>query len=207
MENTTPINCASDLTALLEKAFDCLNQDLFNGLLPKPVITISPTKKAYGHYTCYDAWSVLSEPKREINISSYTTDKPIKEVVSTLVHEMCHMYNDLILQRNDCSNNGRYHNKLFKSTAESHWLEVEKSSKYGWCITKPTKELTNWINNQHWLQDIQMYKKMRTEEEERKKKPKKQFTYHYKCICGNECKSINNIMVICTKCNSPMVLF
>ena len=41
----------SRLTGELEKAFRLLNEELFNNELPTPIITVTPTPKAYGHYS------------------------------------------------------------------------------------------------------------------------------------------------------------
>lgn len=45
----------SRLAGQLEKLFNKLNADFFNGELETPVITIQSTPRAYGHYSTYDA--------------------------------------------------------------------------------------------------------------------------------------------------------
>ena len=205
MQATNTIDRVSELNEILEKLFNLLNQAVFDGELPKAIITLSPTKRAYGHYTAYDAWDVHNKPKREINISTYEINRPIEKVIATLVHEMCHMYNDLILGVKDFSNHGRYHNKHFKKAAESHWLIVEKSENYGWCITKPSEKLLNWINAHPELKDIEMYKKNYEKPEKKEKKKLNRFQFKYKCPnCGSECKATAKITVFCTRCNHQM---
>ena len=77
---------------------------------------------------------------REINIGAGTLSRPIENIVATLLHEMCHYYND----RNgvkDCSRGNTYHNKNFKAVAEACDLVVEHHSTYGWSITSPSDAL------------------------------------------------------------------
>lgn len=128
----------------LNELYDRLNTDFFNGTMERPVITIQSTPKAYGHYTLYDAWSVNGEGIKEINIGAGTLARPIENVVSTLLHEMCHQYN-AAHNIKDVSRGGTYHNKNFKKTAETHGLIISQSEKYGWTITEPADELLEWI--------------------------------------------------------------
>ena len=44
------------VTGYLDKIFNMLNEAYFDGTLPKVVITVQSTPKAYGHFTTYDAW-------------------------------------------------------------------------------------------------------------------------------------------------------
>ena len=143
MKQLTTYNRAA---AYLNNIFDLLNAYYFEGALSRPVITIQSTPKAYGHYTLFDAWSVDGEKgMREINIGAGTLDRDIEYTVATLLHEMCHMYNDTVLNIQDCSRGGTYHNKQFKATAESVGLIVTKSEKYGFAHTAPSDSLLEWI--------------------------------------------------------------
>lgn len=135
----------SRLAGYLEKLYDKLNSDFYDGQLERPVITIQSTPRAYGHYSLYNAWSVEGEGRRELNIGAGTLDRPIEAVIATLLHEMAHQYNDTILNIQDCSRGGTYHNKLFKRTAEAHGLIVTRSEKYGWSATAPSDYLLDWI--------------------------------------------------------------
>ena len=87
----------SRLAMYLEKLYDKLNHDFFEDSLERPVITVQSTVRAYGHYTLYDAWSIKGEGYRELNIGAGTLDRPIENVLATLLHEMCHQYNDVVL--------------------------------------------------------------------------------------------------------------
>jgi len=135
----------SRLAGQLEKLFRMLNADWFNGELETPVITIQSTPKAYGHYSLAPLWEVKDGVKHEINIGAGTLDRPIEEVIGTLLHEMCHMYNDTILNVQDCSGSSHmYHNKAFKKAAETHGLIVTHT-RYGWSHTEPADTLIEWI--------------------------------------------------------------
>lgn len=91
----------SRLAGFLEKLYDKLNTDFFDGVLERPVITIQSSSRSYGHYTLYDAWSVKGEGYKEINIAAGTLNRPIEYTVCTLLHEMCHQYNNEIINIQD----------------------------------------------------------------------------------------------------------
>ena len=91
----------SRLTGQLEKLFNKLNADFFDGELETPIITVQSTPRAYGHYTISPLWEVKGGAKHEINIGAGTLDRPIEETVATLLHEMCHMHNDTVLNIQD----------------------------------------------------------------------------------------------------------
>lgn len=127
----------------LEKLYRMINADLFNGELQPVTITVQSTPRAFGHIVLGDAWSIKGEGSMELNLGAGTLDRPIEEVVATLVHECCHLLN---FQNNigDCSNHGVYHNKFFKASAEAHGLIVTRSEKYGWSHTAPGDDLLIW---------------------------------------------------------------
>lgn len=142
----------------LEKLFDLLNEDFFDGELAKPVITLIPSSRSYGHYSVNEIWSVKGETvnRHEINIATGTLSRPIEYTVTTLLHECCHLWNNENRNISDCSRGGTYHNRFFKEAAESHGLVVEKDEKYGYCITKPSEALIDWILDHDIIQDIQI---------------------------------------------------
>ena len=141
-----PIVKTSRLACQLEKLFRMLSTDFFDGQLEQPIITIQSTPRAYGHYSVAPIWTVNGqELKHEINIGAGTLDREIEYTVATLLHEMVHMYNDTVLNVQDISRGGTYHNKQFKATAESVGLIVTKSEKYGFAHTAPSDDLLEWI--------------------------------------------------------------
>jgi hypothetical protein len=145
----------SRLAGQLESLFRKLNEDFFNSQLETPIITIQSTPRAYGHYSTFNAWTVRGEGKREINIGAGTLYRPIENTIATLLHEMCHMYNDTVLNIQDTSRKGEYHNKYFKATAETHGLIITYSERFGWSYTEPADELLTWILENN-IQEIKL---------------------------------------------------
>lgn len=71
----------------LEKIFRAVNADWFGGELEEPIITIQSTPRAYGHVTVSKVWKRKGEQRHELNIGAETLQRPIEEVVATIVHE------------------------------------------------------------------------------------------------------------------------
>lgn len=146
----------SRLVNQLEKMFRALNADLFDNALDTPVITVTPSSRSYAHYTPWDAWEAKDEHRREINIASGTLNRSLEAITASLLHEMCHMYNDTILDEQDTSRNGTYHNRQFAKTAEAHGLVVERTEKYGWAHTSPADTLLDWLLEHDEFREIEM---------------------------------------------------
>ena len=208
----------SRLAGQLEKLFRMLNEAFFGGQLDTPVITIQSTPRAYGHYSVSPIWTVNGEEKRhEINIGAGTLDRDIEYTVATLLHEMCHMYNDTVLNVQDCSRQGTYHNKQFKATAESVGLIVTKSEKYGYAHTEPSDSLIEWILDN----DVQEIKLNRNEPSGFRiiggsntsntsgQTPGKNPNSHsrkYVCpCCGNSVRATKQVNIICADCMKLML--
>lgn len=135
----------------LEKIFRALNSDWFNGELEEPIITIQSTPRAYGHVTVAKTWKRKDEDRHELNMGAETINRPIEEVVATMVHEMVHLYH-LAHGIQDCSRGGSYHNKRFRDEAERRGLHIEHHEKYGWTITTPTETLIEYIIEKGWTE-------------------------------------------------------
>lgn len=144
-----PTTKTSRSAGYLEKMFRTINWDSFGGVLEEPIITIQTTPGAYGHVTVAKTWRKGQEMRHELNIAADWLDRPIEQVVATMIHEMVHLYN---IQQGiqDCSRGGTYHNKKFRDEAERHMIRVDKDDRYGWTITSPTDELLEYILKQGW---------------------------------------------------------
>lgn len=131
---------------MLEYAFDVLNRVYFNGGLPPIVITIMSSPRSNGHFTINREWRLEEERLHEINISAEHLDRPIENIIATLIHEMTHFYNRIngIV---DVSQGGRYHNKNFKREAEKRGLIISQAKYIGWSVTEPTPELIEVIKS------------------------------------------------------------
>lgn len=139
----------------LEKIFRALNTRYFEGQIEEPVITIQSTPRAYGHVTVAKSWHKANgEQRHELNLGAGTLDRPIENVVATVLHEMVHLFN---LQNGvqDCSRGGTYHNKKFRDAAQARDLEISYDSRIGWSVTAPTDALIEFIIEQGW-DDIRM---------------------------------------------------
>ena len=215
MKQLTTYNRAA---SYLNKLFDLLNQNYFEGELSRPTITIQSTPRAYGHFSLRpDTWISASGVSHEINIGAGTLARPIENVAATLLHEMVHYY--CYLQGiKDTSRNGTYHNSRFKAIAESHGLVIEHHPKYGWTITSPSDSLLDFIL-ENGLTDILLNRNESygvsvggtgthsTGGELPPPLPKKSNSRKYLCpCCGNSVRATKVVNIGCLDCGVPMVL-
>ena len=118
----------------LVKIFKAVNNEYFNGTLETPTITIQSSVGAYGHISVNKVWDANGISTYELNIGAETLNRPIENVVATMIHEASHEY-ALINNIKDTSNHGVYHNKRFKQIAEEMGhLQIDRHDKYGWTI-------------------------------------------------------------------------
>ena len=216
MKQLTTYNRAA---AYLNSIFDSLNDRYFESALSRPVITIQSTPRAYGHFTLYDAWSVDGDKgMREINIGAGTLSRPIENVVATLLHEMCHYWNDQHGIK-DCSRGGTYHNKKFKKLAEACDLHIDHHPTYGWSITTPTDALVEFCL-ENGLTEIRLCRNdyvplqipgsgthtgTNTGTGAGGKKPSSTRKYVCPC-CGLSVRATKSVNVGCLDCDTPLVL-
>lgn len=104
----------SDVVTKLESLFDILNRVYFDNALPKPVITVQSTPKAYGHCSTKKIWKSENDGQYEINIGAEFLNRPSANTAATMCHEMVHLY-CLVNEIQDTCLKGRYHNKTFKA--------------------------------------------------------------------------------------------
>lgn len=212
------IDKMSRLTGELEKAFRLLNAEFFNDELPTPIITVIPTPRAYAHYVPFDIWNAKDTGKREINIASGTLDRPLENILASLLHEMVHEYNDIILNEQDTSNKGVYHNKVFKREAEAHGLTVTRSDKYGYSHTQPADRLLDFVLSHDELREIELCRAnpslvavsvgTHTGNNNGLKPVTPTNSHHRKYICpccGCSVRATKEVHIACLDCNTPMI--
>lgn len=200
----------SRVSGYLEKIFRQLNEDKFEGKLETPIITIQSTPRAYGHITVGRVWknSRLGE-QYELNIGAGTLNRPIENVVATMLHEMVHLYH-LMHDIQDCSRGGTYHNKKFKTKAEEVGLVIEYDSRIGWSVTSPNEELMDYIIEQGW-EDILISRsdgiristggKNGNSDSDDSSVKKPSSTRKYQCpCCGMSVRATKEVRVICADC-------
>lgn len=207
---------ASD-SSLLESAFDVFNKVYFENSLPKVVITIQSNPKNFGYITVHKVWKDTEDSYHEINIGAEYLSRPIENVLSTLMHEMVHLYcmvNDI----KDTSNGGRYHNKRFKAEAEKRNLKIEYAQYIGYSVTSPTERLIEVIRENGLCTDINHF---RTTGSSLVVPPaggedkgtaggsvgkKKTSTRKYVCQhCGISVRATKDVNIICGDCLCAMV--
>ena len=199
----------------LEKIFRALNNDWFGGELEEPIITIQSTPRAYGHVTVSKIWKSRGDERRhELNIGAETLERPIENVVATMMHEAVHLYN-LAHGVQDCSRGNTYHNKHFRDEAERRGLVIEHHPTYGWTITEPSEELIDYIIKQGWT-EIRMNRgggytppastggkagSSGAGDTDTPATPKRSSTRKYVCpCCGNSVRATKAVNLICGDC-------
>lgn len=198
----------SRAVGLLEKIYRQLNIDKFGGELEEPVITIQSSPRAYGHVTYAKVWQAGNITRYELNIGAETINRPIEDVVGTLLHEMVHIYN-LMHGIQDCSRGNTYHNKRFKIKAESVGLVINYDKRIGWSITSPSEELIDYIIAQGW-QDILIARSTHTcisspGINTPGEKSRTNSTRKYICpCCGMSVRATKQVNILCGDCGETM---
>lgn len=104
-----PINPTSETYQTLNSAYDFFNRQLFDSKLPNCLITMQRKGKARGYF-CPERFETREEDKHfthEIALNpAYFNDRTDKDILSTLVHEMVHLWQ----QENGKPSRGNYHN-------------------------------------------------------------------------------------------------
>ena len=191
----------------LKNIYNNLNKDYYNNELPEVVITIqsSPKGKAYGWYA-KDRWGVETDKEKafdEINISAEYLSRPIENIVSTLQHEMVHLY-CAMHNIKDTSNKNIYHNRKFKQEAEDRDLVIEKAQTIGWSVTTPSEKLIEYIKGLSINDDsFKFFRKIPASKEKTKKTANKTTKYTCSC-CGASVRGEPELEIECKKCGVIM---
>ena len=191
----------------LERLYDFCNEKLFDNGLEKPVITVQldGKNKAYGWFTCGKVWkeSDKDNEAHEINITAQYLNRPVKQIASTMIHEMCHYYAELNNMQ-DTSRSGTYHNKLFKQIAEKHGLVVSKMPTIGWSHTELNLEtdalITDFIkdNPETLIYRTPVFAGQMV---------KTSSTRKYVCpCCQQSVRATKQVNIMCLDCNEPMTV-
>lgn len=188
-----------------EELFDLFNAHFYNGELTRPAITVSPDggRGAYGWCSVQEVWKADNEMHREINLCAEYLDRPMNEVCATMLHEMVHLYN-LLHGIEDTSNNGYYHNKRFKDTAEAHGLHIEKDKKYGWTVTSLTPEAEAWLKDTLGDESINASRLPEASGVKGGGSKSKNRSIKYVCPeCGTIIRATREVNVVCGDCEVP----
>lgn len=195
----------AELNLAFMKAFNEFNKELYNNELPKVVITFEAgfKKGAFGWITTAKNWKQGNAERYHINISSDYLDRPVLDLLETLLHEMCHLYaltNDI----KDTSRSGIYHNKRFKQIAEAHGLNVKEADQIGWSVTSVRPELAERFLYLASIASIRIGQKRPTVCGGSSTKTK-QSSRKYICpCCGLIVRATKDCRIKCIDCNCEM---
>ena len=131
---------------------------------------------------------------------------------------MCHYYNDTVLHVSDTSNNGRYHNKRFKETAESHGLICHTSRYFGYSDTSSeiSDRLIEWVLENN-VRDIELSrndpnltlpvnKVGKAADKPQKGEGKKSTSIRYHCPkCGAIVRATRKVNIMCGDCDLDFI--
>lgn len=203
------ITSTSRLVNQLERILRALLRDFFEDAMPMPVVTCTPTAKAYAHYTVEPVWNVKgSELKHEINISSEYLSRPFECVVASALHELVHYYCGTVLHVRDTSNQGVYHNKVFKREAEAHGLICTKTKRYGFSDTSTvlSDTLLEWVLLHDEFREIELYRSVPERVGAGAIPARKSSTRKYVCPhCGQSVRATKTANILCGDCNVKMI--
>ena len=190
----------SDVVTKLEGLFDILNRVYFDNALPKPVITVQSTPKAYGHCSTKKIWKSESDGQYEINIGAEFLNRPSANTAATMCHEMVHLY-CLVNEIQDTCQKGRYHNKTFKAEAEARDLEIGYDRTVGFSHTNPTEAFKKTLEDNGFVLEVPFARVM----PEEKAKAEREKPHRYVCpVCGQEVKTTADLSLICGICEVAM---
>lgn len=199
-ETEAPEMKMSDVVTKLESLFDILNRVYFENALPKPVITVQSTPKAYGHCSTKKIWSNDTAGQYEINIGAEYLNRPSANTAATMRHEMVHLYclvNDIA----DTCQKGRYHNKTFKTEAEARDLEIGYDRTVGYSLTEPTEAFKKTLEDNGFVLEVPFARVA----PKPKAKAEREKAHKYVCpICGQEVKTTADLSLICGVCEVRM---
>lgn len=203
----------------LYRCFDIINDEKFNSDLPRPVITIQKGKKnVLGHFTLDKVWVNKADAENgvapentphiayhELNLDPCHFDRPVEEIIGTLIHEMCHYANRLAGIK-DCS--GRHHNKKFKVLAEEIGFIVEKGKGVGYGYTTLSDELREFVL-EVVCPDDSVFEYFRAgiakDDKGDSKKERNKTMFKFTCPqCGQVAKAKNGVVIKCGYCDIGM---
>jgi predicted SprT family Zn-dependent metalloprotease len=126
----------------LQDAFNWFNRELFNSNLPQVLIVLHRKKGAKGYFWA-EMWQGESERLDEIALTPETLNRSDKEILSTLVHEMVHLWQ----HHEGKPSRNAYHNKEWAEQMEEIGLHPTHNGQWD---GKPTgQKVTHLIVEGH----------------------------------------------------------
>jgi len=203
--------------AELEKAYDYFNRHLFEGALPACILTLHRKKRTFGYFAHQAFLHRSGATTDEIAMNPEHFNKPIRETLQTLVHEMCHLWQAHLGK----PGRARYHNREWGDKMESIGLMASNTGAPGGKKTGDqmmdyvieggrfegiankliTGDFTiSWMDRFQVLQDEQGGS-TDGEDSQAKPKPNKSNRLKYRCpTCEVQVWGKPNLQVRCGKC-------
>jgi len=187
----------------LESLFDYYNKQLFDGKLNDCLINMSRKKGAWGFFSP-ERWYGLKKDKKDIHEISLGPDGFGRDEIewhSTLVHEMCHLW------QHDFGKPSRsnYHNKEWANQMEAVGLIPSATGKEGG--KKTGQGMTHYVDpNGKFIKSFNALKEKGISYKENglagtiKIKSQRSKT-KYSCSCGNNVWGKPGLFITCNNCN------
>jgi SprT-like family len=200
-----------------QNAFNHLNKELFGNALPQCMLNFSRHARSKGFFAS-ERWQKSGECRHEISLNPDQLDRPLIEVMSTLCHEMCHLW------RNDIGKppSAGYHDKKWAQKMEEVGLLPTDSGEPGGkkvgrkvthCILENGKfeRAFRRMPEAYLLPWRSPFPDETNEEvsgsEEKKEKKSRQDKLKYSCpTCHTNCWGKDKISIYCGLCKEPFVL-
>ena len=196
----------AEIYSELERVYSAINKKYYDDKLPLAIITIQSKKvvsgDAYG-WASKNRWIDINGKRYyELNITAEYLNLDKYDIISTLAHEMVHIYcweNDI----KDTSRGNRYHNKRFKAEAEKRDLIINKVDGIGYSETALSDEFIEFIDTLN-VSDVfninRQLSDLAASEGEEPKKPRKPRPYYQCPSCGAVVRGKADISIMCAEC-------
>ena len=158
----------------------------------------------HGHFAP-ESWK---DGGHEILLSGESFQRGAEATLGTLIHELAHATAHVTEVR-DTSNNGRYHNKKFKSIAEGLGITLEEAPTIGWSVTTlPPETAAKYRTGLDKLEKALVTYRVGGSSEE-PKKPRKSTKLTVDCACEDpfsiSIQRFERHPMTCDDCLEPIV--
>jgi len=111
-----------------QQAYDYLNRTLFDGVLPNCLITLQRRNRTYGYFSGdrFGRTDGLMTDEIALNPRHFH-NRPVNEVLSTLAHEMAHLWQ----HHHGKPGRGRYHNRQWTERMKEIGLQPTATGEVG----------------------------------------------------------------------------
>ncbi len=193
--------------AQLERAYDWLNSDLFAGRLPACLITLQREKNARGYFSPqrFASRHQAGELTDELALNPSTFNRPDIEILSTLAHEMAHVWQE---HNGSPSRNG-YHNREWAAKMVEIGLMPSHNGQPGGKTTG--QSMTHYIlpgglfeKSALALLATGFVLNWQSRENPPGAKPRKESKVKYTCeVCGQNAWAKPGARLACGECSTP----